>query len=537
MQISKDTIRFTTEQEKIEYADCLLAKTYEKVLGKETKLQSIVSNRINYTSQLIQDTAEKELKDFTGNDLNEILNKYYSLKNQKSLRENSCFHNKSIKELIIKLLNIKDNEEVIDLGSGEGLFFQTIKNNDINVKAKGVEINLRSYENSLLLTSLLGFNPEFINDDIKNINNIKYDKGFIYPSLGMSILDNDKDFIDNENFKKLSSFAWLFVDKLIDGLTVNNKFIAVLPDSCLFRNHDDNYRTYLLENNYIESIIKLPSNVLYETTSPLNIIVFSKNNKEIKIFDTNKYKSMSDTYPRINNIDVENTLIDFNSNETFTIKYNDLDSNELLVSKFLQEKIVLKHSVKLSDVIEVNQGTQHTMSNFKDKISNEDTKYKILTSNDIVNNNVNFNELINIEEDIKLLKRTVKQNDIVMTAKSTIVKSVLVNNIQNNNIVVTGGMFILTTNPERMNPMFFKIFLESDKGQAVIKSIQKGSTIPIITKTDLMNLDISCPPLKIQDDIVEEYIAKKAIYNECKSTLDKLESELKMHFELTEEKY
>lgn len=537
MKILNERIMHAPEHEQIEYADCLLAKAYEKVLGKETNLQSIISNRINYSSEQIQSIIDKELEGFTKEDLSNVLERYYKIKNNRRLRENSSFNNDSIKNLIIKLLDIKDNDEVIDLGTGEGLFFQTIKNNNLNIKAKGVELSLKPYENSLIYSTLLDFRPEFINCNVTDVSNLSYDKGYIYAPLGRTILDNDSEFQDNNKFKKLTSLSWLFVDKLIEGLTDSNKFAAILSDSCLFRNHDDLYRNFLIENNYIESIIKLPTSIVFETNISMNIVIFSKNNKHIKFFDSNKYKTPSELGLRLNDLKVEDLLIDFNSDDTLKVDYKNLDSsNQLIVTKYLQDKIELKYSTILSDVVEINQGSQYTISYFKDKITTENTNYKILTSNDIVNNSVDYDLLLQIKEDEKLSKRIAVANDIVMTAKSSTIKTLLLDNEIDSNIVVTGGMFILRPNIDKINPVFLKMFLESNVGIAVIKTIQKGSVIPIINKSDLMNLEISCPPIEIQNEIVKDYQVKLNNYNELKIKLDVIEKELKSHYEIENSK-
>ncbi|MFI3329594.1 MAG: N-6 DNA methylase [bacterium] len=519
-----------------ELANILLASVHYNIKGDlKNEVSEEVIKRLSVVDNITKSKINNYLDECTTNDLDDVIQVYCNLKS-KSRDIDFNLDNDTIKKLIVNLLEIEENETVVDLGSGEGFIFKTIYDELKHKKfeALGIEINSKTCENSKIFLDLLNIKNTIIDVDYQYLINCTYDKGYTFPPLGVkknSILD---DMHDEGRFKKTTSYEWFFVDYLIYHMKDNSKFIALLPDGCLFRHTDDTYRKYLIENNLIEGIISLPSQISTYTGIKLSLVIFSKNNNEIKLIDATNYK-LEDS-KKVSNINYKEITKLYKSKKVFTVSYDDLGSEDVLtVNRFLVNDIEVKCSQKLEDLVEIRQGSQYTMANFNNSIVEVDTKYKILTSNDINKGQVRWDYLINIEPDEKLLKHKLQKNDIVMTAKSSTVKIVIFEEKMENNIIVTGGMFIIRPCIDKINPLFLKMFLESNKGQEILKRIQKGSIIPVIRKNDLMSIEVSCPNIDIQDKLTLDYKDKIMLHNELINKLEILKNQISSYYESIED--
>lgn len=518
-----------------ELANILLASLHYKINGDlKNEVSGEVIKRLNVVDDMTKSKINKYLDSYTTNFLDDVIQVYCNLKS-KSRDTDFNLDNDTIKKLIVNLLEIEENETVVDLGSGEGFLFKTIQDelNSTKFKAFGIEINSKICENSKILLDLLNIKNEILDGDFQYWENCPYDKGYTFPPLGAKKNFLSEDMHEEGRFKKTTSYEWFFVDYLIYHMKEHSKFIALLPDGCLFRHTDDTYRKYLIENNLIEGIISLPSQISTYTGIKLSLVIFSKNNNNIKLIDGTNYK-LEDS-KKVNNINYKEIIKLYNSKDAFIVLYDDLGSEDVLtVNRFLVNDIEVKCSKKLDDLVEIRQGSQYTIANFRNSIVEVDTKYKILTSNDINKGQVKWDYLINIETDEKLLKHKLQKNDIVMTAKSSTVKIVIIEEEMESNIIVTGGMFIIRPTIDKINPLFLKMFLESNKGQEILKRIQKGTMIPVIRKNDLMSIEVSCPNIDIQNKLTLDYKDKIMMHNELVNKLEILENQISSYYESIE---
>jgi len=186
------------------------------------------------------------------------------------------------------------------------------------------------------------------------------------------------------------------------------------------------------------------------------------------------------------------------------------------------------NGIPLSEVAEVFTGSQYTQKRFSEMFTEDETGYKILTSSDIEDGLINYEKLKSfVPEDGRYDKFAVKTNDLIITSKSSIVKMVVIDNIKDEKIIVTGGMIIVRPNPDKLNSTYLKIILESKYGQNVIKSIQKGLVIVTINAKSLAGILISLPDIHYQNQIANKYNTKLATLLAYKKEISNIEDDLK----------
>ena len=91
-----------------------------------------------------------------------------------------------------------------------------------------------------------------------------------------------------------------------------------------------------------------------------------------------------------------------------------------------------------------------------------------------------------------------------MTNKSTVIKSAITH-LGDEKVVLFGSLYGLKVDTNKMSPMVLNAFINSDSGQMILKTIQTGTVIAMITVANLKNCIIPCPSLQDQFDFVDKY--------------------------------
>lgn len=209
-----------------------------------------------------------------------------------------------------------------------------------------------------------------------------------------------------------------------------------------------------------------------------------------------------------------------------------VNARNILPSNLQAKEISIKNGVILSELADVFTGSQYTSRNFEDMFSKEPTGYKILTSSDIENGVVDWNKLQSIcYEDTKFDKFAVQKGDIVVTSKSSKVKTVVVDIEPKEKILVTGGMIIVRPKTDKLNSTYFKMFIDSKLGQASLKQIQKGSIIITINSKDLATILVPLVNIDEQNKKADDYNLKLITILSYKREIERLEKSLQDSFE------
>lgn len=495
---------------------------YEYALGNMTKLNADLQNKFSNYS-------------FENVDLQSFIDTFFKFYKNVSFH-NDNLGNISLYKLIYNLLNISITDKVLELGSGTGeTLYEFEKNANYKLKIYGYEISLVNTMISQMVLNLLNVECKINLGDALFLDVPEFNKGYVAPSVGLRYMDNRLEKFNSINKKYLKSSTnceWYFVDKLLSGLSSNGKAAALLFPRCLFFSGDSEYRKYLLENKLIEAIIQLPSNLLLYTSIAPTLIIFSHNNDSIKVINASNYCVRSNHY---NDIDIDKVLADYDN--CFTISTKEaIDINDFTVDRLMYKKISIKCSKPIDEISNIIQGSQYTLKNFENQITTEKTKTRLLTSSDIEDGIIQWDRLTSIKDaDPKLLKFKLQENDVILTSKSSKVKIAVVDFQPEEDIILTGGMLCIRPNVDIVNPLFLKMFLDSNKGHDILKCIQKGQAIPTITASALKSISVTCPSLEIQNDVARKYKSKLSMYSALKKELESLENQINNYYEEVEE--
>lgn len=425
----------------------------------------------------------------------------------------------SLNKLVTKIINLKDGESFCDFGSGDGKLllnvFDAAHKNKFNCKYTGYEINAKQVLVSKCLMCMLNVDTTIINCDfMRDIHRGQFDKGYLYPPFGLKYSIDEWDSLKGiygDLFTSRTESELLYLLKALENIKENGKLVTVFTTGAAFRSSGMLARKYLVENNFVEGIISLPARTLGFTAIPIDLWILKKDQKKsnvIKMLDASN--NILDKGSKIAvELDVSTIIEEYNNNAK-CVSIEDIKKNEysLSINIYEVEKLTdsILNPVNIEDVCKMEKGSQYTISKFKDQISNTPTDYQLLTSINIQDGIVDYDSLPYVYPDPKLLKFKLEEGDIVVTTKSTVVKTFVANDLPDRNIIVTGGMIILKPDTSKVNPTYVKMFLDSSIGKSEFKSIIKGNTIGFVPFKEFKErMIISCPSLEKQNKLSEQY--------------------------------
>lgn len=482
-------------------------------------------------------------------DIAEIRNLVYDLLSGRNNYVKTSIENSNnyISELANDLLEINSSDNIVmDFCSGAGNFLANVykkaDNNKFVLKGlMGIEINpevAHISQMALFILSNGSVTPEiFVGNALERVNHT-YTKAYVFPTFGISKVLNEnirKSFLFSELYLSNKNTAeWLFIDNMLSGL-LGDKAVALVTSRALFNSFDIEYRNKLITSGWLEGIIELPAGSLSFTGIKVYMLVFSKNNKKVKFVDASDV--MVADNKRYINLKLPVKVIEemYYSKDVKTKTIEELiDVPNICPSTIMLDVEKLKNGAELKNLADVFIGSQYTLGIFEKKglISDKKTEYRILTSSDIENEMIRWEELHYIDmKDDKFDKFAIQYGDVVVTSKSSKVKTAVVDIVPEEKILVTGGMLIVRPDQNKLNSTYLKMFLDSEMGQAALKRVQKGSIVVTVTAKSLSSIEIPMINIEKQTKKATRYNEKLSTLAAYKQEIERIKASLKTLFE------
>lgn len=475
----------------------------------------------------------------------------------------------SLLKLFLNILEIKDNDQVLNLYSDLGTFLITSFLYNPTITAYGSEDYFVRDKLSILKASLFSNNIKFENTDKENgivfndsaeenISTLKYfenresqkvDKIFLnlsqisgyYKNNIKEVTEEYRSKLEN-NFKipneilKNASLEWIFHILLINQLKEKGKGISLIETNILYEPKNKNIRKYFVENGYIESIIYLPKNMLIDYPFPLALIVFSKENKKIKFIDAYKFCKIEgfkiefiDNYfknPKISEIKEQNIniIIDTNIEKIMDLINNKKNIKESF-SKKIEDIVKKDYNLVVTENFEILVDILKKFKNeikFKDTIKNivrgsqktiskfkseEETPYIYLSLSDINDGLIEFENIENYLKEIpkNQEKFFIKNNSILLSKYGSSPKLAIAQIPDDKKVIPSGNFIIIEVDEEKLNPWYLMSYFSSGFGSEKLKETYTEAKNDTISIRKLENIEIPVPPIKEQEKIAKKY--------------------------------
>ena len=514
---------------------------------KDSDLLALAEDMNQEISNSSVERLNKVFLDLTLDEIRDLVYDSLSGKNRsgRGFVENS---NSSLCLLVNDLLDIDEGGHmVLDLGSGTGNFLANVyrvahEKKFVLKDLIGVELNSEQANISKMALYILSdgsVNPQIITGNALEKLSVPYNKGYSFPPFGMrKLLPEDSrasHLFPEVNLSNRNTGEWIFVDALLSGLVGRQqRAVALVTAKALFNDADKEYRNKLIQNGWLEGIIELPIGALSFVGAKTFLLIFSRENEQVKFIDASDVIGAQNK--RYANIELPIKAIEdlYYSSEAKSKKNSELiDSSNLMPSANLVEVKMLENGIQLKEVADIIIGNQYTLGVFESKglLSDKPTGYRILTSGDIEGGAVNWKSLKPVAfKDDKFDKFAVHCGDVVVSSKSSKVKTVVIDVEPKEKIIVTGGMLIVRPDVKRLNPTYLKIFLDSEEGQAVLKSIQKGTIIVTINASSLGTIYVPMVDMETQKRKADRYNEKLSTLIAYKKEIERIENSLKNFF-------
>lgn len=438
-------------------------------------------------------------------------------------------------ELMLKLLEIKEDTRIVDAFSGEGNIGLEIKKHIPNVVVDCYEINSEANFIANMKAYAMNVKINCYQQDlfIQNINE-KYDYAVAdIPFINrydIKIHESLDPIYNRLKFKYMPSRvsgSYVCALKLLDCVKESGRVVTTFLPGGLFNTLDKEVRKYLIENNYIEKIINLPANILYGTNIATSIMVLSKNKNTDYIEMIDLEDCIIKKRP-VSELDIKKALEKIEK-ESVKVAIEEIIKNEYSLNiNVYTKKVELEYSKLLSDLTEdMFRGYQITSSQIKEMAvaKEKEANYKVLEISNIDDdgNIEEINNFINSKER-NLDRYLLKKGDILLSARGEKTKIAIFDK-EDENVIANGSINVIRVN-NKINSIFLKMFFESEKGKISLNNIKSGVTIPSLNIGDLQKLSVSCPDFETQNSLVSKYTLKAEIINSTKKRLAELKKEM-----------
>ena len=451
-----------------------------------------------------------------------------------------------INKIIARIINVKKAGSIYDPAVGTGGLFVALKTMDENSEVLG---RLRYYgqECDPYIYNLLVLNMMINNIDVKHLfysdsllepllsaNKIKtFD--YIISDLPWSIVSSKyKNLYGSDRYARFNygipaNSNYAFIQHILAALNSKGKAVLLMMPGILSGGgKDSKIRKKLIEDDLIEAIIQLPSNIYKKTGIRPIILILNKNKNKLfrkRIFfaslsDQNKPEKEFDSILRLY------VKCKEEENRTAVISLQEIRKNDynLFIGKYLGiyknlSKLAPTKVKKLRDLVSIGGGNLRLMKGLIKEnipfIGIKDIKAEI-TNMYLDIENVDKRKLT---QDYKYGGATIRNECLLVSKLSKTLKPVIFSPKDKsdyysipgpNPILYSKNIIPLIPNGNLIDIEYLYYQLYSTQVQEQIKLFQGGSSVNRLSLNDLMNIYIPYVPLNEQKAKIEE--KKLALY-------------------------
>ena len=354
----------------------------------------------------------------------------------------------------------------------------------------------------------------------------KFDLSIAFPSLGEKYNFQDGDWY-NRFPEKTGSGAVLNIRHVL-AQTIGKVIIAV-PNSVLFSSGvEQSLRQDLLGKNQIEAVISLPPALLPQTQIPFSIIVLDNQERAsnlVSFVNGNDERFFAkDGRGRsrlVNWRDLLDTLQQ-GEDESSVVRIpvqRVLDNNSYLEASAYTlppERKKIDRVLNNSQTANLNDLVNFIRPPLKQKAVNESNSDRGIEALEVTIGD--FSEygyaqaptrIVNVENDYKTKSNSfLNSGDILIAVKANTGKVAIVSDaagLAKDIPWIANQSCLIVRCKDKIDPKVLFMYLSSEMGQYLLRSISSGATIPLIQLARLKELQIVIPPREEAEQIIRDF--------------------------------
>lgn len=353
-----------------------------------------------------------------------------------------------------------------------------------------------------------------------------------------------EDFIKEDKFHRFEHLQLskrdstsAFILHVVQHLNKNGKAAMLLHGSPLFQTGKrGSVRKFLLEHDFVEGIIALPSGLLRGTSIATYVLVINKNKpaelKQKIIFldagelyekkQKNKFLSESNIREIVNAFceKRETEIVTVVSVEKVMQNEGILDPMHYAVRKEIvidgygkakidEEKFKTLPMTRLDEYCDVITGVNVKKSETGETV-------KVINGKALQNEKILLSEIeaISVEKKDAYMRSKIEPNDILMVSRGAAAKFAIADEyFAEEEVFATANLFILRPKKD-VSPAYVLAYLTSPFASLELEKIKKGTTIPMYTTKDVKQLPIPKVDLSVQTEIQQAFLEANRTYEE-----------------------
>lgn len=426
---------------------------------------------------------------------------------------------KSICRLVAKILDIKMGETVVDNCMGLGSFILTANELQPQANYYGVEINSSTSAIAEIRLSLLGNNCRVVSGNAleDNFGGKKFNKGFSNYPFGMRIRVTSECEGLSERINKTcpelnrgTSADWIFNYRLCEMLEEDGIGVAVMSLGGLWNTLDKPIREAFIKHGQIRAIVKLPVKLFSTTAIPVALVIFGKNDGDIRFVDASHEFVEGRRQNTLNDKNIETIVDAINHDASISklVSIKEIADNQFSFDPTRYNEVVeeIANGVPFESLIKsITRGAPLAARDLDDISSALPTDYQYMMLANIKNGIVD-NELPYLKEiPTRFEKYCIHKGNLLLSKNGYPFKVAVAEPPEDKTILANGNLYVIELDTEKVDPYYVKAFLESDQGIAQLKRITVGATIPNIGVAQLNTILVPLIPLEEQKKIALRY--------------------------------
>ncbi len=337
----------------------------------------------------------------------------------------------------------------------------------------------------------------------------KYDFIAFNPPFNVRLDESYIPFLRDEEFGNARNANSLIVSQSFKKLKQSGKMVFVMPGGFLSSTGEKELalKKFLINNNYIDLIIALPSRILNFTGIPIFLIVLDKNKSREEVRFINGSQLYNQENHRINRINLERiiSILENEEDSNFSKKIKSpeirLSNYNLAVTRYVYEEpeYFLEEDEELTPLSGLL--IRIPRNNPTDKIG------KVITIRDLVGDKLNPQLILqNIEnKELKAAYNTITTKALLISTIGRGLQPAIIVPMEDEKVYINPNILAFSIDESKILPEY--LILELYKGyiQKQLQQFRIGTQIPRIKLREFLSLKLVLPSLEIQ----KEQIAKE----------------------------
>lgn len=460
---------------------------------------------------------------------------------------------KSISDLAIALLDVKANDCIIDIGSGCGSFL-TQASKIRGVELCGVEIDFYARLVSLLRLYISGVRnlDKVVLDDafkrklpgLEKKQTLKVFANYPFVARAKALGDHAASFAKElkrqlELNREIYSADWLYNGLACVTMGSSGAAVAVMGTGSAWKQNDADMREAFVKKNLVDAVIELPPKIFPGIGTDLCLIIFKPNTKGVKLVDARNEGISSRRETVLNDIMIWNIKELYKKTKRTSMEELRNADYCLVASRFEAAKNLVKTSVAdlakegrvtrtLGEFCQLKRGAMISLEELDKALCKKSVGFRYMVPSSIVNGeitqNLPFIDPSLLSRRVNLALYCVKSRNIVMTKNGFPCRLAVVSeNFQeavSDRILVNNNLFIINVDGTVADSEYVKYFLESTRGQSLIKNAMVGGNVQTIDQKAFLNIVIPLPSLEKQKVFVKKHRVVQAQVNKIRLQLE-----------------